>query len=647
MNKKWNVLILAFFLVATASAQTLFTYGSYSADEKDFLRAFNKNNSTSSTNKSKAMRDYLDLYIASRLKIREAYNRGYDTLQQIKNDIENLRSQIIENYLNDPQMTDKLEKEAFARSQKDIHVGHIYISFRDKIGVIDTLEAEAKAKEVYDKLKKGEDFSKLAEEYSSDAAAKTNKGDIGYITVFSLPYEYENVIYNTPVGKYSSIYRSKIGFHIFKNIEERKAAGIMKAAQILIAFPPNADDAAKKETAALADSLYQRLLKGDDIGKLAGQFSNDYVSAASNGVIPDFTVGQYDPAFETSVFGLKKNGDISKPILTSHGYHIVKRIELKPVNSDPKNKESMDLLKIKVGTSDRMQYAKNQLMEKVLKQVPVKYYVYTMKDLSILSDSLLDGKPLALPVTLTRRTPLFSIGNEIYSVNNFITYAQSFRYKTDGSGVKSYQQLIDEFKRSKVEEYYRSHLEDYNPEFRNQMNEFKDGNLFFEIMQQEVWNKAQNDSVALRQYFDKNKIKYSWKQSADAVIFFCSDEATAKELYADIKKDPAAWKIAADVQVEKAVADSARYEFAQIPNAANAPIKTGLVTNPVTNKTDGTVSFAYILKTYPAGMPRNFAEAKGLVISDYQNELEKQWVVDLKKKYPVKINEAVFQQISK
>src|SRR5213078_2385062 len=115
--------------------------------------------------------------------------------------------------------------------------------------------------------------------------------------------------------KYSAIYKSKIGFHIFKNLDERKAAGTMKAAQILIAFPPNADDAAKKTSAALADSLYQRLLKGDDIGKLATQFSNDYISAASNGMIPDFTVGQYDPAFEAAVFGLKKNSDILKPFL--------------------------------------------------------------------------------------------------------------------------------------------------------------------------------------------------------------------------------------------------------------------------------------------------------------------------------------------
>ena len=98
---------------------------------------------------------------------------------------------------------------------------------------------------------------------------------------------------------------------------------------------------------------------------------------------------------------------------------------------------------------------------------------------------------------------------------------------------------------------------------------------------------------------------------------------------------------------EKVVADSSRYEFDQIPNATKTPLRPGLVTSPLKNKTDGTVSFAYILKLYPANLPRNYAEAKGLVISDYQAELEKQWISELRKKYPVKIDEKVFQQISK
>jgi peptidyl-prolyl cis-trans isomerase SurA len=206
---------------------------------------------------------------------------------------------------------------------------------------------------------------------------------------------------------------------------------------------------------------------------------------------------------------------------------------------------------------------------------------------------------------------------------------------------------MDGFVRFKAEDYYRSHLEDFNSDFRAQMNEFKDGNLFFEIMQREVWGKAQNDTTALRSYYDQNKNRYTWKQSADAIIFFCGDESSAKRLYETLKKNPSSWKAASDAMGEKVVADSSRYEFDQIPNEAKVLIQAGVVTSPVKNKTDGTVSFAYVLKTYPGNMPRAYNDAKGLVISDYQSELEKQWLEQLKKKYPVKIDEKVFQQIAK
>ncbi len=648
MNKNWTFLFITCFIMSVASAQTLFTYGKYSADAKDFLRAYNKNNTTTSADKTRAMRDYLDLYIASRLKIREAYSRGYDTLSQIKSDIANLRSQIVDNYMNDPETADKLLKEAFQRSQKDIHAAHIFISYKNEAGLIDTAAAEKKADEVYEKLKKGEDFFKLAQEYSSDPAVSTNKGDIGFITVFTLPYEFENIVYNTAPGNFSAPYRSKIGFHIFKNLGERKAVGRMKAAQILLAFPPGADDAFKKKTALLADSLYKRLLKGDDIAKLAAKFSNDYVSAASGGVIPTFGVGQYDPDFEKQVFGLKKDGDITKPFLTSHGYHIVKRISLEPIVTDSNDKANMEELKSKVNSSDRIKFARDLMVEKALREIGIKKYPYSENELMILSDSLLDRKRLAAPVKITSTTPLFSLGDQLFTVDDYIIYAKSWRFKSDGTGTKPFKQVMDEFVHHAGEEYYRSHLEDFNSEFRDQMNEFRDGNLFFEIMQREVWGKAQTDSVALEEYYEKNKERYIWKQSADAVIFFCSDENSGKSLYDEIKKDPSNWKTASSAFAEKVVTDSSRYEFEQIPNASQkTQIEVGIITTPLKNTTDGSISFAYVLKTYPANLPRNYNDAKGLVINDYQTELDEQWIAELKKKYPVKIDEKVFEQVSK
>ena len=120
---------------------------------------------------------------------------------------------------------------------------------------------------------------------------------MGYITVFTLPYEFENIAYSIAPGKYSTPYHSKIGYHIFKNLGERKAAGKIKAQQILLAFPPGIDEAGKKQIATRADSIYKRLIAGEDFGKLAAQFSNDYISAVNSGIMPDIAVGQYDPAF--------------------------------------------------------------------------------------------------------------------------------------------------------------------------------------------------------------------------------------------------------------------------------------------------------------------------------------------------------------
>jgi len=233
MSKKLFVLAVASFFTMAAWSQTLFTYGSHSVDAKDFLRAFEKNNTSTNTNKGEAIKEYLDLYIRSRLKIQEAYSRRLDTLAQLQTEVDNLRQQIVENYLNDPESFNKLVNEAFQRSQKDIHVAHIFISSKKADGTTDSVTAKQKAAEAYALLEKGEDFSKVAALYSTDPSVKTNKGDIGYITVFSLPYDIENLAYSTAQGKFSKIFHSKAGYHIVKNLGERKALGKLKMKQNL------------------------------------------------------------------------------------------------------------------------------------------------------------------------------------------------------------------------------------------------------------------------------------------------------------------------------------------------------------------------------------------------------------------------------
>ena len=643
MKKNWLLVTYLFLATSTTFSQTLFTYGNHSVSANEFLRAYNKNNLQAATNKSTAMREYLDLYINSRLKIREAYDRGLDTLPQLKNEVENLRNQIIESYMSDPETMNRLVKEALERSKKDIHAGHIFIAIPNN----DTVAAYSTAQAAYARLKKGEDFLKVAQEVSQDPGVKANKGDIGWITVFTLPYFFENKIYSLRPGTYSGIVRSKSGYHLFKNIGERKALGKMKARQILLAYPPDADDSTKKRVARRADSLYKRILAGEDFGKLATAYSNDYLTAVTGGNMPDFGVGQYDAEFESKVWTLSKDGAVTKPFATSHGYHIVKRVSVSPVITDAANKMNEQELRTRINQDQRWKASREVIFEKVIKQAGYQQAAYKPADLWAYTDSLLDRRPLGNGASIKPDTRIFKIGDTAAKASDWIIFAQAFRMKQDGSGRRPYEDVMNDYVHSVVFQYYRDHLEQYNDEFRYQMNEFKDGNLFFEIMQQEIWNRAHSDSAELKALYETNKAKYNWNKSADAVVFFCADQAVAKSLYDKLKKKPQSWKDEVELVGDKVVADSARYEWQQIPNKNKAIPVNGMITTPVVNVTDNTVSFAYIIKTYPQTMPRTYEEAKGLVVNDYQSLLEAQWIKKLREKYPVKVNEQVFSSISK
>src|SRR4030095_7920865 len=148
------------------------------------------------------------------------------------------------------------------------------------------------------------------------------------------------------------------------------------AQQILLAIPPNSDDATKKQIAARADSLYKRIVAGENFNRLDAAFSNDYISAANGGTMPDIGVGQYDPVFETVLWSLPKDGAMSKPFLTTHGWHIVKRTSMKPVITDSANRSNNADLQQKVMADPRWKSSKDFIYRTVKEKTGFKKYPY-------------------------------------------------------------------------------------------------------------------------------------------------------------------------------------------------------------------------------------------------------------------------------
>jgi peptidyl-prolyl cis-trans isomerase SurA len=643
---KGKILLSAFLLLfAFASGQTLFTYDGKNVSEKEFMRAFEKAHPGSVTNKEQ-IKEYLNLYINSRLKIHEAAHRGYDTLPAFVEEYNGLRNQVAENFMTDNETMDKLTEEAMVRSRKDIKVQHIFIPYNTSPTFTDSPVVKQKILQAHMELSNGKSFEETALKYSLDPSVSQNKGNLGYITVFTLPYQFENIIYSLPVGKFSMPYRSASGYHIFKNVAERKAVGKMKASQILLALPPGSDSLERKRVAKQADSLYQRLLKGDDFAKLATAFSNDVVSSASGGQMQEFSIGTYDEDFEKVVFALPANGALSKPFITRFGYHIVKRISLSPPPA-ANDKKSKSLMRAFVEKDARADLAKEVLYHTIVKKAGLTVYEFNLGMLHSFLDSALVLKQPAAGNTIKNEDRYLTVDGEHKNIGEFVIYARNNRLNTDGTGPKNYNQLSEEFKQQSAFDYYRRHLEEFNDEFRLEMQELKDGNLFFDIMMKEIWTKAQTDTAGQEEYFKRNKSKYVWKNSAEAVIFYCSDENTAKSLRTALLKNPKQWRTEADNYNERVSADSGRFEISKIPGAVLATAKTETITTIIKNKDDNSASFAYILKKYTQPAPKTIHEARGDVISDYQDELDRRWISELKKKYPVKMNETVLSSLVK
>ena len=639
MKKASLLSVLLLLIVWIADAQTLLTYGNNAVTKEEFLNAFNKNSTTEKPTE-KALREYLELYLRYKLKVKAAYDSKLDTAENQLAELKDFRTQIVESYMNDETAFQRLIQEAVERSKKDIRIAHIFIPLATESK--DTVKAWKTAQDAYKELQRGTDFGNVAALYSGDTAARSNKGDIGYITAFTLPYEIENIIYKLAPGKFSRPFRTPAGYHILKNNGERKAVGNIKAAQILFAFPPDADDALRTAIKRLADSVYNALVTGASFNELASLHNTDRVTSVTNGEIPEFGVGTYDPAFENAAFALSQPNQVTKPVLTSHGYHIIKLIGRIPVPVDSTDAAYYDRVKEKVEKDPRLHLSKTELTKKILKATGIKMAPVNQKLLAIYSDSILQKKKIPTLPGIDNKTALFIMPKEKIYVSDWANYLSNIRDMPTLSEGKTQQQLLQQFKEMVATDYYRNHLEEYNPGFARQLKEFKEGNMLFEIMQRNIWDKANADSAGLMAQYNANRQKYVWGPSADVIMFSVNDPTIANEVRQRLANNVTDWKNITAGYEGRVQADSGRYELNQLPGEARS-FKPRSFTTPVINQSEGITTLMYIVNIYQDKTPRNFEDAKGLVLNDYQQLLEEKWLAELKQQYPVQVNEKVLR----
>ncbi|MEO8766282.1 MAG: peptidylprolyl isomerase, partial [Ginsengibacter sp.] len=372
---------------------------------------------------------------------------------------------------------------------------------------------------------------------------------------------------------------------------------------------------------------------------------NDKMTYMNGGILPEFGVAKYDADFEKMAFSLKNDSDISEPFKSEFGYHIIKRISRTPVHTNKDDETYMYNLKQDVLKDNRVEIAKGIFVKETLAKIGYqKNNSVNEKDLWKITDTFAISNKKIKSGNVSGETILFSFNNAKIKAADWMQYARNVKNNYAAHAELPYPVMLKNYVSIAALENYKKRLQDFNNDFSYQLQEFKDGNMLFEVMEREVWSKASADSAGLKKYYDAHSTNYTWSASADAVLFSCSNGTVAKDAAEKIR-DGKNWKDLATENSTQIQADSGRYELSQVPTIDRTNFTPGLVTAPVVNSGDGTAVFSLIIKMYPGNQPRTFEDARGLVINDYQNFLEKKWIEELKKKYPVKLNEKVFQTL--
>jgi peptidyl-prolyl cis-trans isomerase SurA len=635
--------LIIIVVTQTTKAQTLFSYGKNAVSKQEFLKAYNKNKNLTNLATQTSIENYLKLYTNFKLKVKAAYDDRLDTLPQLKLDVENYTQQLQESFLNDDNGLEALTEEAFERGKTNRLLSYY---FAPSIA-IDTLRAFNAINELRNKLLQNSAAADKA--YTATNGTVIKYANAGYVTAFSIPYNLENVIYNLKTGELSNPVKTQKGYFLFKVLNERADIGKWRIAQILLAFGPGENATNTPYLQKKADSILQLIKNGQDFGALAQAFSNDKLSYANNGELPSFTTGRYTTDFENQLLQLKKDNQVSNVFTTSFGYHIVKRLENL---QNPKAKEGNDSywyeLKQKVKQDSRVNTLKQTLISKLKTQLKVTQLPQVSKQaLFLIADSLTKNPNKPLTSFVNIKSPFLKIDTKTFAVSEFAIFVNNYKNNPELYQGENNQALLDKFVEIKILETYKNNLANYNAEFKSQIEEFKEGNMLFEAMERNIWSKASNDLAGLKNYYNANQAKYIWEESTTAALVNAANISVAQSAANLLKSGNTTIEKIIEINNGALQIDSGRFEIKQLTYNWAAPLKAGIITNFLVNPTDSTVSFLKIFTTHPAGQQRSFEDARGLIINDYQNIIEEAWIERLKKKYPIKVNNAVLQQLLK
>lgn len=613
--------ISLFTSVLAQQNDVLFTINEKPVYVSEFERVYKKNLDLVQDDNQKNIDSYFDLFVNYKLKLEEAYNQKLNEKPSYQRELKGYERQLIQKYINDSEVTEKLVLEAYNRLKKEIDANHVLVKLDPNASPEQEAEALKEIKRLRDRVIKDGFDTVQKEEHNGNKIYAEN---LGYFTAFKMVYNFENAAYTTQKGEVSAPFKTQYGYHVVIVNDVRDNRGEVTVAHIMV------------EEKELVDQLYKRLEQGEDFKSLAKQYSIDKSTSGNGGVLRPFVGGQLSSSvFEDNAFALKEIGDLSQPFKTNFGWHIAKLYAKKGMDTFEAEKNK---LQTKVKRDTRSQILNDKRVAKLLLNYNLNYSNVNLIDFENgLNDRFYKGLWNA-PENLKSDKVLVTIKKEEVTYNEFTKFLTSVQRKpqertTFKAVVKKYYK---DFLDAKVTKYQETHLIDENQDFANIYNEYKEGLLLFELMGSQIWNSSVNDSIALQDYFNANKKNYKFKKRVVATIASSAKKRDAKTVLKLLKSGLSQEAIEKKLNTDNVVVTFNSGTFNNDALAMPSKLKKVIGLSKIYKHNN-----AFVIVNIESVLPANqktFEEAKGSAMSDFQDQKEIQWISELKKKYPVTIN---------
>lgn len=617
----------------------LFTVDGDPVMATEFMRVYNKNLDLVQDESQKDIDAYLDLFINYQLKVKEARRLELDKDPQYIREFNNYKAQLTKNYMSDSKVTDELVREAYTRTTTDVNASHILIR-------LDENETDTIA--VYNQI------MKLRERVINEGYKAVQKDvhngqtifaeDLGYFGAFKMVYPFESAAFNTPVGQVSMPFRTRFGFHVVKVHDKREALGEVTVAHIMVAHQQKDSTVNPEER---AKQIYTKIQQGEKFESLAKQFSDDKSSSKKGGVLTPFTGGQLSSQeFENVAFSLSEPGDISKPFKTDFGWHIIKLIRKKGI-------QPFDVVKAELQNRVKRDSRSNLISSALAKKLASQY------DVSVNQESVSYFKSVMNEAyfkqawktgdDFKRKDIILTIEGQDVANLDFLNQLMKKQRTYYGRNMST-SALIDKefelFKEAQILQYHESNLENVNEDFAFVLKEYRDGLLLFDLMEKQVWNAASKDTLGLQNFYEANKSNYKWEDRAEAVILTSASKSIIDDAKVKLESGTAVEAIIKEFNTDgkqNIISTSNVFEKGNISLPSDFQFKEGI--SEVLNHNDA-YHVVLVKKVIPAGY-KTLEEARGRIVSDYQAQLEKEWVKSLSERFKVERNPDVLKRIKK